>query len=120
MKQTEKYKAGVKTAKAIGEKTPRGIENDALYQILERAGYFWQPDSKEWTEDRPATSIFEDGEGVPTGIYRLRLMGSPADLKAACKAITGALNIVEMSDAYPNRKGPGVRVYMTCKLEAKS
>lgn len=114
MKRTQKYLAGLQVAGQIGLITGHNIENAELFSMLELRGWFWV--DGEWTNKPPQTSMFETGEGVATGVYRLRIMAHPDEANQIIKLLGRHLQVIEASDPYPNRKGPGVRVYLTCKL----
>ncbi len=116
MKHTQKYLAGLETAGKIGLVTGRKIENAELFDMLQLRGWFWV--DGEWTDQRPQTSIFESGgqDALPTGVYRLRIMAHPDDVDKVVKLLGRHLKITDVSDPYPNRKGPGVRVYVEGKL----
>jgi hypothetical protein len=65
--------------------------------------------------------MFEDGDLQPTGVCRLRLMCHPGDMDRFVEIIREALDtygvkVAEVSNAIPNRKGPGRRVYVTLLL----
>jgi len=116
MKRTQKYLAGLQVAGKIGLVTGRKIENSELFNMLQLRGWFWS--DGEWTDRRPQTSLFETGgeQAAPTGVYRLRVMAHSDDAAKIVKLLARHLQIIEESDLYPNRKGPGVRVYLTGKL----
>jgi hypothetical protein len=119
MKRTAKFLAAVHVAKAAQIKRAEYLENDVLYSKLEAAGYFWQ--DGEWSNVRRSTSMFEGDDSTPTGIVRLRVMAHPADVDRAVTAVRSSLadhhaQVVEVSEQYPNRKGAGVRVYLTVHM----
>jgi hypothetical protein len=66
-------------------------------------------------------SIFEDADGLPIGVFKLRVMANDAEIAGVCAEISRAIvnagiSVIEVSDkSYPNRRGSGVRVYLTCK-----
>lgn len=120
MKHTAKYNAAVKTAAKVlpGE---GGWDNATLYDHLEKKGWFWNAESGEWEDFRRSTSMFESDAGLPTGEFRLRLMCHPGDLDRLLELVNEALDtygvaISEQSNPYPNRRGPGIRCYLTGKL----
>jgi hypothetical protein len=128
MKRTAKYVAAQQALKLLGpgNKPARytKLENDELYAALEGQGYYWNSESGEWKQDRDGTarargsfsgSIFEDSDGIPTGVYRLRIMANPEEIAAVCAEVCKSLTVLEVSQPYPNRRGSGVRVYITGK-----
>ena len=97
------------------------IDNDDLYAKLEDQGYFWDAETGKWSDFKKSTSIFENDNGLATGDCRLRLMAHPGDIDRLIETVTEALDsysvrVTETSKQYPNRRGPGVRVYMTVQL----
>jgi hypothetical protein len=91
------------------------MSNPNLYAMLGSAGFVWGSDSKKW--EIKSTSMFADDLGLPSGIIRLRVMAHPDQLESAIHAIQGSnLKVLEVSEPYDNRKGCGIRVYLTCKL----
>ncbi len=136
MRQTKKLVAAQAAIKAL----PSGqraivlynATQEDYYQALEKAGFYWDAGSGKWekgddharAQGKFSGSIFEDGEGLPSGVFRLRIMANDAELSRVCAAISralvaGGMSIIEVSDtAYPNRRGAGSRVYMTGKMEA--
>lgn len=104
------------------------VGHEDLYAALEKVGWWWDAKGGKWQKDdgsarakgRFSGSIFEDGEGLPTGVFRLRVMMSPGEgteiMTEVSEALTGrGISVLEVSDVYRNHKGPGVRMYMTCK-----
>lgn len=93
-------------------------DSEALYSALESLGYWWDSSAGEWKKGKPpSTSMFKDDEGEPTGVIRLRLMGHPDDMPVAIEAARRCYKVSDVSDHYSNRKGPGVRVYITALLK---
>jgi len=66
-------------------------------------------------------SIFEDGDGLPTGVFKVRVMANGNEIAPVCANVSRALvntgmSVIDVSDkSYPNRNGAGARVYLTCK-----
>ncbi len=137
MRQTRKLLEARKMLKALpsGE---RGLvkwnaSHEEMYRLLERAGYCWNSSDQHWhkgdTRGRVrgqfSGSIFEDGDGIPTGVFKVRLMANGNEIMAICAVVSRALvnagiSVLEVSDkSYPNRRGPGMRVYLTCKRKEK-
>lgn len=118
-KMTAKRVGAIAALKAEGS-TPRELSNkdsDTLYTTLESSGYWWNATDGEWQKGKPpSTSIFKDDDGVSTGIVRIRLMGHPDDMPDAIASAKKCFEVAEVSALYPNRKGPGVRVYITALL----
>lgn len=113
MRKTRKWVAAQPVAQKLGI---RAKENQDLYDKLAAAGWFWYPKDSQWKQEAPQTSIFETADGQPTGTVRVRLMGNEQDCKSAVFAIRRTLDIAEVSEPYPNRKGPGTRIYVTVQL----
>jgi hypothetical protein len=133
MRQTRKLLEAQKTLKALpsGE---RGLmkwnaSHEELYALLERARYYWDSSDQQWhkgdansrARGQFSGSIFEDGNGLPTGVFKLRVMANGDEIGQVCADVSRALvsqgmSVIEVSDkSYPNRQGAGVRVYLTCK-----
>lgn len=122
MKRTRKYVAALAYVRTLsnGMSAHPSWDNDSLYEELEAQGHFWDADTGEWSQVRKSTSIFQSDEGAPTGEFRLRVMAHPGEmdsiLEMAVQALRGAgCAVTEVSGQYPNRKGPGVRVYVTAQ-----
>jgi hypothetical protein len=132
MRQTKKLIEAQKAIKGLpsGERglMKRNPNQEDYYSILEKAGYWWDSRDQQWhkgddnarAQGKFSGSIFEDGDGLPTGVFRLRVMVNPNEAADVCAEISRALvahgmSIVEVSDPYPNRRGVGIRIYMTCK-----
>jgi hypothetical protein len=128
MRQTVKYKMAVaqlrllvpiKASKVITKSVP----HEDLYSQLESAGYWWDSKAAQWkkaeendrAKGRFSGSIFEYPDGLPSGVYRLRVMAHPNEMDAVCQEVTQRLNVIEVSKPYDNRKGAGQRVYILCK-----
>lgn len=110
-------RAAAQTAAAqyLKMKYTASIPSDQLYQALQDKGYIWDAQAVEWKLG--STSIFKDEFGEPSGVIRLRVMAHQQDVHQAVHALQGSnLKIVEVSEPYPNRKGAGVRVYVTCLI----
>jgi hypothetical protein len=127
MKQTAKYKAALKVAPSV--LSPAMVahcrtENVLIYDALESSGWFWSAKDGEWTQSKISTSMFADDAGDPSGVVRLRLMAHPGDMDQFLELIAKALDsqgiaTIETSNVYPNRRGAGLRVYLSCKLPRK-
>ena len=119
-KQTAKYKAAVAQGRIQG--LNHTFDDSAkLYDALERAGWFWDSEAGTWGQYQKSTSMFQDDEGLSTGVFRLRLMADPGDMDRLLELIQEALDTyavvtTEVSPLYHNRRGPGVRHYLTCSL----
>ena len=57
------------------------------------------------------------------GVVRVRLSGEPADLENLARVLShggtgpdGAMEVIEESAPYPNRRDPGWRCYLTVRL----
>ena len=124
MKHTAKYNAAITTAQTILDKPALSKvkrDNATLYDALERKGWFWDAESGKWQDFKKSTSMFEGDDGLPTNQFRIRLMAHPDVMPKLVEVVTEALDtygatVIETSNGYPNRRGPGLRVYMTAKL----
>jgi hypothetical protein len=124
MKRTAKFVAALNVAPQILEPAQFQLakkDNDALYSALEEHGWFWDAEAVKWSDFKKSTSIFENDNGLATGDCRLRLMAHPGDIDRLIETVIEALDsysvrVTETSKQYPNRRGPGVRVYMTVQL----
>jgi len=128
MRQTPKYKMAVAQMKLLGgikkstELSP-AIPHEELYTRLEKAGWWWNAKGGKWQQDdgtdrargRFSGSIFEYSEGIPSGVFRLRVMAHPNEIEAVITEVCARLNVIEVSKPYDNRKGAGQRVYVLCK-----
>ncbi len=115
MRRTAKYVKAIdavsKANLVIGDRGQAEV-----YQLLEENGWYWV--DGEWTKHRPQTSLFETGgdQAAGTGLFNLRVMAHPDDIPKVMALLRPHLSIWNESDLYPNRKGPGVRLYLNCKL----
>lgn len=122
MKKTEKYRRATKVAVSANLPTPFRKDNDELYKMLEKAGYWWNSKNREWEKEstRPSTTIFADKKGKPTGIMRLRIMCHPDETQWLIDALydNPHFTIIEVSEkTYANRHGAGERAYLTIKRD---
>lgn len=125
MKRTAKFLAALKVAPDVISDAQMSLlargGNAGLYDALETAGRFWNAESGQWEDFKRSTSMFADDDGLATGQVRLRLMAHPKDIQRLKEVLTEALDtygvtITDTSNEYPNRRGVGVRVYMTGQL----
>lgn len=94
------------------------------YPVLAKAGFAWDSTKQLWFKTkrpvdptgREMASEFTDDENLPSGVVRLRLMGHPDDLEILLPILKSALQMIEISEPYPNRGGAGVRIYTQAKL----
>ncbi|MEO1289079.1 MAG: hypothetical protein AAFV93_15045 [Chloroflexota bacterium] len=119
--KTKKYREAVKTIQYQALDVS-STENADVYEALEEQNYFWSSKKGTWEYKKhtPSTSVFQADDGEPTGIIKLRVMSHPDDLREALKRVKqiSGLRIIEISEkTYPNRKGSGVRKYVTALLE---
>lgn len=122
MRQTAKYTAGIALARSQGASVRAGVtSHEALYDTLEAKGYWWNSDAQKWTDaPKPSTSVFaDDGAGdIPSGVVKLRIMTHPNESDPTVKRLRELLEddgfeTLELSKQYENRRGIGVRVYLT-------
>jgi hypothetical protein len=54
-------------------------------------------------------------EGLAPGVIKVRLSGALPDMEVLTAILRqhGAIEVLEASSPYPNRRDPGVRVYLT-------
>lgn len=116
MKRTRKYVAGIARLRELeNKKTGRmkRYENDELYRLLDSRKQIWDSNLGKWVQG--SKSMFGDDE--PTGIVCIRVMAHPQDVHDAIHYLKGTnLKISDVSEEYPNRRGSGVRVYITASL----
>jgi|GEM_PF-2879672 len=117
MRRTRKYVAAKKRLRELKIRTSKR-ENADIYRLLESKKQIWDAKLGKWIEG--TKSMFGDDES--SGIVRLRVMAHGADVQRAVSQIKRELGVkvIEVSDEYPNRKGTGVRVYLTCMLKDES
>jgi len=128
MRQTAKYKMAVAQLKLLGvikksTEITGATPHEELYSKLEKAGYWWNSKAGQWKQaeenDRAlgkfSGSIFEYPDGMPSGVFRLRVMAHPTEIDSVIKEVCARLNVIEVSKPYDNRKGAGQRVYVLCK-----
>lgn len=103
---------------------PHKVDGQLIYERLHDLAWVWDHHDGEWVkidpqdmEFLPFGSLFVDKDGDPTGIFRLRVMAHPEQIDEVVAKLRENLKVGEVSDHYPNRKGVGVRVYLTCKLD---
>jgi hypothetical protein len=119
MRRTAKYDAALRTLSAN-----KLTINGDLYATLAANQFAWNSEDQTWFKTkrpvdptgREKASEFTDDENLPSGVVRLRLMGHPDDLKVLLPILKSALNMIEISEPYPNRGGAGVRIYTQAKL----
>jgi hypothetical protein len=121
-RMTAKLREAQSTALQIGIDT--NLERNALYDRLLKAGYNWDGKAQTWSQRNPwMGSAFEDARGNPTGHVKIRVMCHPDECDTMTKAIvaqlesSGRFRITEVSKQYPNRRGVGVRVYITGEMK---
>ncbi len=58
--------------------------------------------------------------GTAPGIVKVRLSGAPDDVEMLATVVADharpGIDVIERSTAYPNRRDPGVRVYLTLQI----
>ena len=59
--------------------------------------------------------------GQAPGVVKIRLSGAAPDIAAVASLLgyaagPGGLDLVDMSQRYPNRRDPGERVYLTVRI----
>ncbi len=112
-RQTAKYVAGLETYNKV-EKKRGTLPHEMLYAQLASMGYVWDSGIGKW--QKGSTSLFRDSEGLPSGVVRVRIMAHPSEIAPTITRLKQSLNVIEESDLYENRKGVGVRCYLTVKL----
>lgn len=123
-KQTRKFVAAVAVAREVlpaSEHIDAFLDSALLYGRLESLGWFWDSDVGRWSDESRSTSMFESDDGDPSGVVRLRLMAHPGDMDFMLRLVREGLElhgckVVEVSEKYRNRRGAGVRIYVSAVL----
>lgn len=118
-KNTAKRSAAMSTLNKNGYIPQLDTPSEGLYDTLDSLGFWWDAANGQWKKGNPpSTSIFKDDEGNATGLLRVRVMGMTEDAESFLQGSKMAgWSLIETSDPYPNRKGPGYRWYLTYKKE---
>lgn len=120
-RQTAKLKKAILQARVEGVKHSN---RDELYNELLKHGFNWDGKTQSWDKNnRWLGSAFEDAHGKPTGHVKLRVMTHPQQeekiVGIICEALQNAgIEPKEVSESYPNRKGVGVRTYISLELKS--
>lgn len=122
MRATEKYVKGHELAEKKDFPVPYPPDNENLYAMLEKKGFWWNGKKKAWEKEatKPSPTIFADKKGKPTGIMRLRIMCHPQETQWLIQALqeNPHFTVIEVSEkAYANRHGAGERAYLTIKRD---
>jgi hypothetical protein len=60
--------------------------------------------------------------GPAPGVVKIRLSGAAEDLEVVAEVLAGypgaGVEVLDRSAPYPNRRDPGVRVYLTLRIAA--
>jgi hypothetical protein len=59
--------------------------------------------------------------GQAPGVVKIRLSGAPADITALASllgSLAGGIDLIDVSQPYPNRRDAGARLYLTIRLAA--
>jgi hypothetical protein len=118
MRRTKKYKKALQFAREKGIDVPRRIDNAHLYEKLQKRGFWWSSRESTWNDTpQPSNSVFaETVQGnEPSGVVKIRVMAHPDEVDEFVRRVQQApgVKIFEVSNHYQNRKGVGVRVYLT-------
>jgi hypothetical protein len=118
MRQTAKYVAALAKARELGLKNARKMTHEQIYEALAKESQVWDSKASEWVKGSPSKSMFSDSDNQPSGVVRLRVMAHPNEIGDEIEAVKKALalsgrQVFEVSDPYPNRRGIGVRVYVS-------
>lgn len=126
MRKTAKLDAAIKMLLELNLYKGRSFASaDDHYALLAENGYGWDAKAVKWIKSareidsrgRIKLSMFSDDDGLPSGTYRLRVMAHPDEIEAVIRKLKEVLIVMEVSEhAYPNRKGQGVRAYLTCRI----
>lgn len=117
MRRTRKYLAARKAAFDNGIVTTND-EHATLYDALQKQGFNWDSKLGTWSKDNAwQGSAFQDAHDQPTGVFKVRVMGHPAEIDAFVQEEIAALKqrgrrVISISETYQNRRGVGVRVYI--------
>lgn len=120
MRATEKYVKGHELAVKKNLPIPYPPDNENLYAMLEKKGFWWNGKKKAWEKEstKPSPTIFADKKGKASGMMRLRLMCHPDETEWLIDALSDNPHfvIVEVSEKfYANRHGAGERAYLTIR-----
>lgn len=121
IKQTRKFVAATKAAKAAGIKAG-GKTRDGLYQMLGQYGYWWDRINGVWSHSLPpSTSEFELDDGTPSGVFKVRVtahLQQVGDVAAVVAAALSEYGIPVRLKGGPevNQTGPGARIYYAGKF----
>jgi hypothetical protein len=55
--------------------------------------------------------------GQAPGVVKIRLLGAAEDIEPVAELLAAHGQVIEQSAPYPNRRDPGVRVYMTLQVQ---
>jgi hypothetical protein len=55
--------------------------------------------------------------GHAPGVVKVRLSGAAEDIEPVAELLAAHGTVIERSAPYPNRRDPGVRVYMTVQAQ---
>lgn len=123
MRRTIKYLKGIDVLKERGAKVRVGVtSNEAVYDSLESAGYWWKADAQEWTNEakpqRGNKSNFPlEGAGSSENLVQIRLIAGEqhinrvlSDLREFCDG--RGWTFLQQSSAYTADSG-GVRCYIS-------
>lgn len=118
-KNTAKRVAAMRMLQEITKKNHSHHDSEVLYDTLESMGYWWDSAAGQWKQGNPpSTSVFLNDEGASTGVIKLRVMGLPGDFDHFITTVRAdGWSLIETSDPYENRKGPGYRWYLTFKKD---
>lgn len=123
MRQTAKYKAALTLLRSKGVKIAAGASHETVYDTLEAENYWWDAGAQQWSDaPKPSTSMFSDDAAgsIPSGVVNLRVMTHPDESDSVVARLVELLEdddfeMISQSGQYENRKGIGVRVYLTMK-----
>lgn len=123
MKRTKKYEAALTAYRSeTRAKLKAELDNAKLYEWLEKRLWWWNASEGKWQKgNKPSNSIFATDDDVASGVIRLRVMAHPDDVETAVVKVkkTPGIRVIDISEPYENRKGAGVRIYLTAVLDTQ-
>lgn len=121
VKQTRKFVAATKAAKAAGIKVSGRTQPD-LYQALGEKGYWWDRINGVWSHSLPpSTSEFELNDGTPSGVFKVRVTAHLEQVGDVAAVVAAALReygipLTLKGGPEANQTGPGARIYYAGKF----
>lgn len=124
MRQTKKFVAAQRKADELSIRNWMMMPQEKVYAALAAAGWVWNAEAGKWLNTPKGStlpdSMFIDNDGLPSGVYRLRIRAHPDEIDAALREVVRPLEhlVVETSKVEMDDSGVSCRVYVTLKLSA--